>query len=95
MLVHTKAFHTVAQHVAFFHAGHGGPNAADFVRQNLFDSLLKNNKFTSDLGTALGGAHHLIAPPAMPALLLCIMQLVTSCHDPMRSSQSGHCGLNT
>eukprot|EP00891_Asterochloris_glomerata_P003136 jgi/Astpho2/3136/Aster-03419 len=33
--------------------GHGGPNAADFVRQNLFDSLLKNSKFTSDLGTAL------------------------------------------
>jgi protein phosphatase 1L len=33
--------------------GHGGPNAADFVRQNLFDSLLKNPKFGSATAQAL------------------------------------------
>ncbi|KAL3137661.1 hypothetical protein ABBQ38_004936 [Trebouxia sp. C0009 RCD-2024] len=32
--------------------GHGGPNAADFVRQNLFESLVKNSKFGSDIKTA-------------------------------------------
>ena len=36
--------------------GHGGPNAADFVRQNLFDSLLKNPKFGSATAQALGEA---------------------------------------
>ena len=34
--------------------GHGGPNAADFVRNNLFDSLLSNPKFPKDIKTALG-----------------------------------------
>ena len=34
--------------------GHGGPNAADFVRNNLFDSLLRNPKFPKDIQTALG-----------------------------------------
>ncbi|CAL5221808.1 g4064 [Coccomyxa viridis] len=36
--------------------GHGGPNAADFVRNNLFDSLLSNPKFPNDIKTALGEA---------------------------------------
>ena len=35
-------------------AGHGGPNAADFVRQNLFDSLVKNQNFSTDVKTAFG-----------------------------------------
>ena len=35
-------------------AGHGGPNAADFVRNNLFDSLLSNSKFPEDIKAALG-----------------------------------------
>lgn len=35
-------------------AGHGGPNAADFVRQNLFESLVKNPKFGTDVKTAFG-----------------------------------------
>ncbi|KAK9829329.1 hypothetical protein WJX72_005218 [[Myrmecia] bisecta] len=33
--------------------GHGGPNAADFVQANLFNSLLNNPKFGSDLTTAV------------------------------------------
>ncbi|KAA6422946.1 MAG: phosphatase 2C [Trebouxia sp. A1-2] len=33
--------------------GHGGPNAADFVRQNLFEGLVKNPKFGTDVKTAL------------------------------------------
>lgn len=33
--------------------GHGGPNAADFVRKNLFDSLLNNAKFTTDRTAAV------------------------------------------
>ena len=37
-----------------FHAGHGGPNAADFVRQNLFDSLVKNTNLITDVKTAFG-----------------------------------------
>ncbi|CAL8468810.1 g8351 [Coccomyxa elongata] len=36
--------------------GHGGPHAADFVRANLFDSLLKNPNFPTDVSTALGEA---------------------------------------
>ncbi|EIE22236.1 protein phosphatase 2C catalytic subunit [Coccomyxa subellipsoidea C-169] len=36
--------------------GHGGPHAADFVRENLFDSLLSNAQFPSDVSLALGEA---------------------------------------
>ncbi|KAK9914888.1 hypothetical protein WJX75_001932 [Coccomyxa subellipsoidea] len=36
--------------------GHGGPHAADFVRANLFDSLLGNPNFPSDVPMALGEA---------------------------------------
>ena len=36
------------------YTGHGGPNAADFVRNNLFDSLLSNAKFPKDIKAALG-----------------------------------------
>lgn len=39
-------------------AGHGGPNAADFVRQNLFEGLVKNPKFGTDVKTALGEELH-------------------------------------
>ena len=35
-------------------AGHGGSNAAAFVQANLFDSLLANSKFTSDINAAMG-----------------------------------------
>lgn len=35
-------------------AGHGGPNAADYVRTNVFLNLLQNNKFISDLPGAVG-----------------------------------------
>ncbi|KAK9805433.1 hypothetical protein WJX73_006037 [Symbiochloris irregularis] len=33
--------------------GHGGPNAADFVRQTLFERFVSNPNFTKDLKTAL------------------------------------------
>lgn len=33
--------------------GHGGPNAADYVRSNLFVNVLQHNKFTSDLKSAI------------------------------------------
>lgn len=33
--------------------GHGGPNAADFVRAQLFESLYNNPKFATDLRTAI------------------------------------------
>ena len=39
-------------------AGHGGPNAADFVRQNLFEGLIKNPKFGTDVKTAFGENLH-------------------------------------
>lgn len=39
-------------------AGHGGPNAADFVRQNLFEGLVKNPKFGTDVKTAFGENLH-------------------------------------
>lgn len=35
-------------------AGHGGPNAAEFVEKTLFDCLMRNHKFSSDLSTAVG-----------------------------------------
>ena len=35
-------------------AGHGGSNAAAFVQANLFDSLLANSKFSSDINAAMG-----------------------------------------
>ena len=35
-------------------AGHGGPNAADYVRSNLFINLLEHTKFTTDIASALG-----------------------------------------
>ena len=38
---------------AYAVAGHGGPNAADYVRQHLFAKLLANPKFNSDINTAL------------------------------------------
>lgn len=41
-----------------FVAGHGGPNAADFVRQNLFEGLIKNPKFGTDVKTAFGENLH-------------------------------------
>jgi hypothetical protein len=34
--------------------GHGGPNAADYVRTNLFVNLLEHTKFTTDIVSALG-----------------------------------------
>ncbi|KAK9831289.1 hypothetical protein WJX74_010677 [Apatococcus lobatus] len=33
--------------------GHGGPNAAEFVEKTLFDCLMRNHKFSSDLSTAV------------------------------------------
>ena len=45
-------------------AGHGGPNAADFVRQNLFDSVIKNPKFSTDIKTAFGERLHYMRPKA-------------------------------
>lgn len=52
----------VHQHASL--AGHGGPNAADFVRQNLFDSVIKNPKFSTDIKTAFGERlHSCIAKP--------------------------------
>ena len=36
--------------------GHGGPNAADFVRSNIFLNLLQSKKFLSDLPGAVGEA---------------------------------------
>lgn len=33
--------------------GHGGPNAADYVRSNLFINLLEHTKFTTDIASAL------------------------------------------
>lgn len=33
--------------------GHGGPNAADYVRTNLFVNLLEHTKFTTDIVSAL------------------------------------------
>ena len=35
-------------------AGHGGSRAAEFVKQNLFDNLLKHPKFLSDTKAAIG-----------------------------------------
>lgn len=35
-------------------AGHGGPNAADYVRSNLFINLLSHTKFNTDIASALG-----------------------------------------
>jgi len=35
-------------------AGHGGPNAASFVKSTLFESLLTNPKYSTDIKTALG-----------------------------------------
>ena len=35
-------------------SGHGGPNAADYVRGNLFNNLLQHAKFPSDLHCAIG-----------------------------------------
>jgi hypothetical protein len=35
--------------------GHGGPNAADYVRSNLFINLLEHTKFNTDITSALGG----------------------------------------
>jgi hypothetical protein len=35
-------------------SGHGGPNAADYVRSNLFINLLEHTKFTTDIASALG-----------------------------------------
>ena len=54
--------------------GHGGPNAADFVRQHLFSKLLANPKFSSDIKTALS------APLLLPreALVKCTMTLTAS-----------------
>lgn len=34
--------------------GHGGPNAAVYVRSNLFINLLEHTKFTTDIASALG-----------------------------------------
>ncbi|GFH11202.1 PPM-type phosphatase domain-containing protein, partial [Haematococcus lacustris] len=33
--------------------GHGGPNAADFVRSNLFINLFQNYKFPTDVCAAI------------------------------------------
>lgn len=33
--------------------GHGGPNAADYVRSNLFINLLQHTKFNTDIASAL------------------------------------------
>lgn len=52
----------VHQHASL--AGHGGPNAADFVRQNLFDSVIKNPKFSTDIKTAFGKRLHCLRPEA-------------------------------
>lgn len=43
--------HTFKQ---FSHVGHGGPNAASFVKSTLFESLLANPKFSTDMKSALG-----------------------------------------
>jgi hypothetical protein len=41
--------------MVFVPAGHGGANAADYVKNNLFKNLLAHTKFSSDLSSALGG----------------------------------------
>lgn len=51
-----RGFEARPEQLFFYHAGHGGPNAADFVRSNLFDSLLNNQKFTTDRQQAVGEA---------------------------------------
>lgn len=35
-------------------AGHGGPNAAEYVKQNLFINLVEHSKFSSDIASAVG-----------------------------------------
>jgi hypothetical protein len=35
-------------------AGHGGPNAADYVRSNLFNNMIQSSKFPVDLQGAIG-----------------------------------------
>jgi hypothetical protein len=47
-------FRSVGSHATPSIAGHGGPNAADFVRSNLFENLLLNIKFPSDVRGAIG-----------------------------------------
>jgi hypothetical protein len=39
-------------------AGHGGPNAADYVRGNIFNNLMMNAKFPSDMHGAIMDAYH-------------------------------------
>lgn len=54
-------------------AGHGGPNAASFVQSTLFESLMANPKFSTDMKTALGetadkcyrGQSNLLTYPSM------------------------------
>lgn len=48
-------------------AGHGGSNAAAFVQAHLFDSLLANSNFNSDIHTAMGPRPPPPAPPAAGA----------------------------
>lgn len=48
-------------------AGHGGPNAADYVRSNLFINLLEHTKFATDISSALGEQCQQTAPAAEQA----------------------------
>jgi hypothetical protein len=46
---------TVPTQIILCFTGHGGPNAADYVRSNLFINLLEHTKFNTDITSALGG----------------------------------------
>lgn len=57
---------------AVYMPGHGGPNAADYVRTNLFINLLEHTKFTTDIVSALGEHQHIHAGNSNPAVTHCL-----------------------
>jgi hypothetical protein len=65
--------------------GHGGPNAADYVRTNLFINLLEHTKFTTDIVSALGEHQRMRGGSSSPAVQHCLVY----CSSTVAAQESG------
>lgn len=67
--------------------GHGGPNAADFVRSNLFKNLLQHPKFPVAAADALGECS---TPGSTPGMQLRVQSQAHQCVRGSVCVQSTH-----